>query len=35
VRENAKADLAAAEKDLLELLTAYQEAVLVNLGYLD
>jgi hypothetical protein len=34
-RENAKADLAAAEKDLLELLTAYQEAVLVNLGYLD
>jgi hypothetical protein len=34
-REKAKADLAAAQKDLLELLTAYQEAVLVNLGYLD
>ena len=34
-REKAKADLEAAQKDLLELLTAYQEAVLVNLGYLD
>jgi hypothetical protein len=33
--KKAKADLAAAQKDLLELLTAYQEAVLVSLGYLD
>ena len=33
--KKAKADLDAAQKDLLELLTAYQEAVLVNLGYLD
>jgi alkanesulfonate monooxygenase SsuD/methylene tetrahydromethanopterin reductase-like flavin-dependent oxidoreductase (luciferase family) len=34
-REKAKADLEAAQRDLVELLTAYQEAVLVGLGYLD
>lgn len=34
-RQKARADLAAAQKDLLELLTADQEAVLVDLGFLD
>jgi hypothetical protein len=34
-RQKAKADLDAAQKDLLELLTADQEAILVSLGYLD
>ena len=33
--QKARADLAAAQKDLLELLTADQEVVLVSLGYLD
>jgi hypothetical protein len=33
--QKARADLAAATKDLLELLTADQEAVLVSLGHLD
>lgn len=33
--ERAKADLAAARKDLVELLTADQQAVLVGLGYLE
>jgi hypothetical protein len=35
VRQKAQAELAAARKDLLELLTLDQEAVLVVLGYLD
>ena len=34
-RQKAKANLAAAQKDLLRLLTQDQEAVLVVLGYLD
>jgi Spy/CpxP family protein refolding chaperone len=34
-RQKARADLEAAQKDLLRLLTAEQEAVLVSLGYLD
>jgi Spy/CpxP family protein refolding chaperone len=34
-RKKARADLATAEKDLVQLLTAQQEAVLVSLGYLD
>jgi len=34
-RQKARADLDAAQKDLLLLLTADQEAVLVSLGYLD
>ena len=34
-RQKAKAELAAARKDLLELLTLDQEAALVSLGYLD
>jgi hypothetical protein len=33
--EKAKADLAAARKDLVELLTAEQQAILVGLGYLE
>jgi Spy/CpxP family protein refolding chaperone len=34
-RQKARADLDAAQKDLLPLLTASQEAMLVSLGYLD
>jgi hypothetical protein len=34
-RRKAKAELAAARKDLLELLTLDQEAILVSLDYLD
>jgi hypothetical protein len=34
-REQAKTALAAAQKDLKDLLTQRQEAVLVNMGYLD
>jgi hypothetical protein len=34
-REKAKADLDAAQKDLLRVLTADQQLVLVSLGYLD
>jgi hypothetical protein len=34
-REKAKTTLAAAQKDLKDLLTQRQEAVLVNMGYLD
>jgi len=34
-RQKAKSDLAAAQKDLIPLLTQDQEAVLVVLGYLD
>jgi hypothetical protein len=34
-RQEAKAELAAARKDLLQLLTLDQEATLVSLGYLD
>jgi hypothetical protein len=34
-REKAKADVTAAQKDLRELLTQRQEAVLVNMGFLD
>ncbi len=34
-RQKARVDLAAATKELLELLTLDQEAVLVSLGYLD
>jgi hypothetical protein len=34
-RQKAKADLAAAEKKLRDLLTASQEAVLISLGYLE
>jgi hypothetical protein len=34
-RQKARADLAAAQKDLLELLTSDQEAVLVDLGVLE
>jgi outer membrane murein-binding lipoprotein Lpp len=34
-RQKAKAELAAARKDLLQLLTLDQEATLVSLGYLD
>jgi hypothetical protein len=33
--EKAKADLAAARKDLVELLTADQQVILVGLGYLE
>lgn len=34
-RQKARADLDAAQKDLLPLLTASQEATLISLGYLD
>jgi outer membrane murein-binding lipoprotein Lpp len=34
-RQKAKAELAAARKDLLQLLTLDQEATLVSLDYLD
>ncbi len=34
-RQKARADLEAAHKDLLQMLTATQEAVLVSLGYLE
>ncbi len=34
-RQKAKADLAAAQKNLMPLLTLDQEAVLVALGYFD
>jgi Spy/CpxP family protein refolding chaperone len=34
-RQKARADLETAQKDLLRLVTAEQEAVLVGLGYLD
>ncbi len=34
-RQKAEAELAAARKDLLELLTPDQEAILVSLNYLD
>ena len=34
-RQKARAELAAAQKDILELLTPDQEAILVNLGLLD
>jgi outer membrane protein TolC len=34
-RQKAQAELEAAEKDLLQLLTADQEAMLIGLGYLD
>jgi hypothetical protein len=34
-RQKAKADLAAAEKNLRQLLTTDQETVLVSLGYLE
>ena len=34
-REKAKADVASAQKELRELLTQRQEAVLVNMGFLD
>jgi hypothetical protein len=34
-RQKARADMDAAARDLLELLTAQQEAILVSLGYLD
>jgi Spy/CpxP family protein refolding chaperone len=34
-RQKVRADLEAAQKDMLRLLTAEQEAVLVSLGYLD
>jgi len=34
-RQKAKAELVAAQKDLLPLLTQDQEAILVVLGYLD
>ena len=34
-RQKARADLDAAAKDLLELLTPQQEVILVSLGYLD
>jgi outer membrane murein-binding lipoprotein Lpp len=34
-RQKAKTELAAARKDLLQLLTLDQEAMLVSLGYLD
>ncbi|MFI5377783.1 MAG: hypothetical protein ACHRHE_00635 [Tepidisphaerales bacterium] len=34
-REKAKADLDAAQKDLLRILTADQQLVLISLGYLD
>jgi septal ring factor EnvC (AmiA/AmiB activator) len=34
-RQKARAELEAAQKDLLELLTSDQEAVLVSLGFLD
>jgi septal ring factor EnvC (AmiA/AmiB activator) len=34
-RQKAKADLAAAEKNLRQLLTKDQETVLVSLGYLE
>ncbi len=33
--QKARADLDGAQKDLLPLLTADQEAILVDLGYLD
>ena len=35
VRRKAAAELSAAQKDLLLMLTVDQEAVLVDLGYLD
>jgi len=34
-RQKARADLAAARKDLIQLLTQDQQAMLVLLGYLD
>jgi phage gpG-like protein len=34
-RQKARADLEAAQKDLLQMLTASQEAVLISLGYLE
>jgi hypothetical protein len=34
-RQKARIDLAAARKDLLQLLTLDQEATLVSLDYLD
>jgi hypothetical protein len=34
-REKAHADLDVAQKELLQLLTPDQEAILVGLGYLD
>jgi len=34
-RAKARAELQAAQKELLELLTTDQEAVLVGLGYID
>ena len=34
-REKDRADLDAAQKDLLQMLTAEQQAVLIGLGYLD
>jgi hypothetical protein len=34
-REKAKSSLAAAQKDLKDLLTQRQEAILVNMGFLD
>jgi Spy/CpxP family protein refolding chaperone len=34
-QQQARADLDAAQKDLVQMLTARQEAVLVSLGYLD
>lgn len=34
-RQKARQDLVASQKDLLQLLTPDQEAVLVMLGYLD
>ena len=34
-RQKARADLAAAQKDLIELLTADQQTMLVCLGFLD
>ena len=34
-RQKAKAELEAAQKDLLKLLTPDQEAMLIGLGYLD
>ena len=34
-RQKARADLEAAQKDLRQMLTAEQEAVLISLGYLD
>jgi len=34
-RQKARAELETAQKELLELLTVDQEAVLVSMGYLD